>query len=91
MEAQITITDTHTHLYAEEFDQDRNEMMQRALDAGVSRFFIPAIDITCTQAMYDLENDYPENYPSHTLGAVPSSRIHFQDNRFLSRTWLVYK
>lgn len=61
MEAQITITDTHTHLYAEEFDQDRNEMMQRALDAGVSRFFIPAIDSTCTQAMYDLENDYPEN------------------------------
>ena len=61
MEAQITITDTHTHLYAEEFDQDRNEMMQRAMDAGVSRFFIPAIDSTCTQAMYDLENNYPEN------------------------------
>jgi Tat protein secretion system quality control protein TatD with DNase activity len=61
LEAQITITDTHTHLYAEEFDQDRNEMMQRAMDAGVSRFFIPAIDSTCTQAMYDLENNYPEN------------------------------
>ena len=61
MEAQITITDTHTHLYAEEFDQDRNEMMQRAMHAGVSRFFIPAIDSTCTQAMYDLENNYPEN------------------------------
>jgi len=56
-----TITDTHTHLYSEEFDQDRNEMMQRAMDAGVSRFFIPAIDSTCTQAMYDLENNYPVN------------------------------
>jgi Tat protein secretion system quality control protein TatD with DNase activity len=31
------------------------------MDAGVSRFFIPAIDSTCTQAMYDLENNYPEN------------------------------
>ncbi len=61
METNITITDTHTHLYAEEFDQDRNEMMQRAINAGVSRFFIPAIDSTCTQAMYDLENNYPEN------------------------------
>ena len=61
METTTTITDTHTHLYAEEFDQDRNEMMQRAMDAGVSRFFIPAIDSTCTQAMYDLENNYPEN------------------------------
>lgn len=61
METQIIITDTHTHLYADEFDLDRNEMMQRAMDAGVSRFFIPAIDSTCTQAMYDLEKNYPEN------------------------------
>ena len=61
MTTNITITDTHTHLYAEEFDQDRNEMMQRAMDAGVSRFFIPAIDSTCTQAMYNLEHNYPEN------------------------------
>lgn len=55
------ITDTHTHLYSEEFEQDRNEMIQRAIDAGVSRFFIPAIDSTCTEAMYELEKNYPEN------------------------------
>ena len=60
MKATITITDTHTHLYSEEFDQDRNEMIQRAIDAGVSRFFIPAIDSTCTEAMYDLERNYPD-------------------------------
>lgn len=57
----MILTDTHTHLYAEEFDQDRGEMIQRAINAGVSRFFIPAIDSTCTQAMYDLEQDFPEN------------------------------
>ncbi|MCZ8229957.1 TatD family hydrolase [Flavobacterium sp.] len=57
----MILTDTHTHLYAEEFDQDRSEMIQRAINAGVSRFFIPAIDSTCTQAMYDLEQDFPEN------------------------------
>jgi TatD DNase family protein len=51
----MTITDTHTHLYSEEFDQDRDEMIQRALNKGISRFFIPAIDSTYTQAMYDLE------------------------------------
>jgi TatD DNase family protein len=55
------ITDTHTHLYSEEFDQDRGEMIQRAIDAGVSRFFIPAIDAACTQSMYDLEQKYPDN------------------------------
>ena len=55
------ITDTHTHLYSEEFDHDRNEMIQNAIDAGVSRFFIPAIDSTCTAAMYDLEKAFPDH------------------------------
>jgi TatD DNase family protein len=57
----MTITDTHTHLYSEEFDQDRDEMMQRAIHSGVTRFFIPAIDSSCTQSMYDLEKNYPDN------------------------------
>ncbi|SCY27328.1 TatD family hydrolase [Flavobacterium caeni] len=55
------ITDTHTHLYSEAFADDRNAMMQRALDAGVTRFFVPAIDSGYTQAMYDLEQQYPHN------------------------------
>ena len=57
----MIITDTHTHLYSEEFDQDRDAMIQRALNAGVSRFFIPAIDSTCTASMYELEKSYPDN------------------------------
>jgi TatD DNase family protein len=57
----MTITDTHTHLYAEEFDIDRNEMIQRAINSGVSRFFIPAIDSNSIQKMYELEANYPEN------------------------------
>ena len=57
----MIITDTHTHLYSEEFDQDRDEMIQRALSNGVSRFFIPAIDSTCTKSMYELEEKYPDN------------------------------
>ena len=57
----MILTDTHTHLYAKEFDLDRNEMMQRTISKGVTRFFVPAIDSTCTKAMYDLEENYPEN------------------------------
>ena len=57
----MTFTDTHTHLYSEEFQTDQAEMMQRALAAGVSRFFVPAIDSSCTQAMYELESLYPEH------------------------------
>ena len=53
-------TDTHTHLYSEEFQADQAEMMQRALAVGVTRFFVPAIDSSCTQAMFELEANYPE-------------------------------
>lgn len=57
----MIITDTHTHLYSEEFDEDRSEMIQRAILKGVTRFFIPAIDSTYTDSMYELEKNYPEN------------------------------
>ena len=49
------LTDTHTHLYSEAFDLDRDTVMQQAKDMGVSRFFIPAIDSSYAKAMYDLE------------------------------------
>ena len=55
------ITDTHTHLYSEQFDEDREAMINRAKDAGVSRFFIPAIDASYTQRMLDLEEKYPND------------------------------
>ena len=57
----MQLTDTHTHLYSEEFNDDREQMIQRAIDSGVSRFFIPAIDSTCTTAMYDLEKNHPNH------------------------------
>ncbi|ULC59468.1 TatD family hydrolase [Flaviramulus sp. BrNp1-15] len=57
----MIITDTHTHLYSEAFDDDRDEMIKRAIKQGISRFFIPAIDSTYTEAMLQLEKDYPEH------------------------------
>lgn len=72
----MVITDTHTHLYSNEFDNDRNEMIQRALDVGVSRFFIPAIDSAYTQAMYELETAYPSTI-FLMMGLHPT---HVKDN-----------
>ncbi|WP_431132634.1 TatD family hydrolase [Psychroserpens mesophilus] len=57
----MTITDTHTHLYSDAFNEDRKEMIQRALNANVSRFFIPAIDSSHTKSMLQLETDYPDH------------------------------
>lgn len=50
--------DTHTHLYSEEFDGDRSEMIQRALDKGISKFFLPAIDSGYHENMLTLESEY---------------------------------
>ena len=52
--------DTHTHLYSEEFDKDRAEMIARAKAAGVTRCFIPAIDSSYTERMFQLKNEYPD-------------------------------
>ncbi|MHA6278750.1 TatD family hydrolase [Salinimicrobium sp. CAU 1759] len=57
----MTITDTHTHLYSESFDEDRSEMIKRAIDANITRFFIPAIDSEYVEAMYALEKEFPEH------------------------------
>lgn len=57
----MILTDTHTHLYSEEFNEDRGLMIQRAIDAGVKRFFVPSIDSSYTQKMYELEAQYPDN------------------------------
>lgn len=68
----MIITDTHTHLYSEAFNEDRTEVIQRAIDNNVKRFFIPAIDSETTQAMYDLEKQFPEHVFS-MMGLHPTS------------------
>lgn len=66
------LTDTHTHLYSEAFKEDRTEMIQRALDLGITRFFIPAIDSSYTESMYQLEAAYP-NEIFLMMGLHPTS------------------
>ena len=52
--------DTHTHLYSEEFDNDFSEMLQRAINKGVTEFYLPAIDSESHRKMIDLETQYPD-------------------------------
>ncbi len=82
----MIITDTHTHLYSEAFDEDRATMIQRALDENVSRFFIPAIDSTYTEAMLQLEKDFPEHiflmmglHPTHVKENFKDELAHVED------------
>ena len=52
-------TDSHTHLYLKAFSGDRDDMVKRALKAGVTRIFLPNIDSTTTRAMFSLAGQYP--------------------------------
>jgi len=87
----MVLTDTHTHLYSSQFDEDRDEMMKRALEAGVKRFFIPAIDSGYCNAMYNLEKKYPENV-FLMMGLHPTSvkenyleELKFLEDQFAER------
>lgn len=54
------IIDTHSHLYSNTFNTDREEAYQRARDAGVERIYLPAIDSESTEAMLALESAHPD-------------------------------
>lgn len=51
--------DTHAHLYHNQFKGDRAAMVQRALDAGVKKLFLPNIDQESIEAMDALAEAYP--------------------------------
>ena len=57
----MKLIDTHTHLYVEAFDEDRDEVIQKAIKKGVDRFYLPSIDSSYTDRMLDLEKKYPDH------------------------------
>lgn len=82
------ITDTHTHLYSEQFDDDRASMIHRAKEAGVSRFFIPAIDSSNTDRMLSLEQEFPEDVYL-MMGLHPTSvKENYLEELEHVKTWL---
>lgn len=64
--------DTHTHLYASKFKEDRAAVLARAKDAGVSLALLPAIDSGSHQSMLELEAAYPD-YCLAMIGLHPVS------------------
>lgn len=56
----MILTDTHSHLYEPEFDADREEALARAVDAGVGRLLLPAIDSASHERLFDLCRRHPD-------------------------------
>jgi len=68
----MLFTDTHIHLYASEFDSDRDLLIEQAGTQGVNRFFLPNIDSTSVDIMLSLEKRYPK-YCFAMMGLHPCS------------------
>ena len=72
MKFYMELIDTHCHLYVNAFAEDIDDIIQRAREAGVVRFYLPAIDIDSEKALLELEKRYP-NICFAMQGLHPSS------------------
>jgi len=84
----MNFIDTHAHLYANAFDKDREEVMKRALKAGLRRFYLPAIDSETHDSMLEMELSYP-GVCIAMMGLHPCSvKENFQEELDLVENWL---
>lgn len=72
------LIDTHCHLDFERFDADRDEVVQRALDAGVTRIIVPGLDLQNCRDVLRLADAYTAVYAA--VGVHPNSTVDWQDN-----------
>jgi TatD DNase family protein len=81
----MKLIDTHTHLYLEAFDEDRDQVIKRAIRLGVERFYLPAIDSTYTSRMLNLQRKYPDHirlmmglHPTHVKENYKEELLHVE-------------
>lgn len=53
--------DTHTHLFSDQFNEDRTDVVKRAIDSGITKLLLPNIDESSLKPMFDLVAQFPEN------------------------------
>lgn len=85
----MTYIDTHAHLYLEQFDEDRNEIIQRSFDSGVKKIFLPNVDISTVPKMEQMTKDYPDICYS-MMGIHPCSVVKEWESQ-LEETKSLYK
>ena len=66
------LIDTHSHIYDEAFDDDRKEVVERAVAEGVERIILPAIDGESNERLFDMCREYGD-YVVPLMGLHPTS------------------
>jgi TatD DNase family protein len=83
----MQFVDTHTHLYSEEFKEDRKAIVEKAIKNGVNHLFLPNVDVDSIQPMLDLVWDFPE-YCFPMMGLHPCSvNEHVEAHLFQIQKW----
>jgi len=72
------LTDTHCHLDFNKFDEDRAAVLQRALDAGVTRILIPALDYESSLVGIKLAESHPNIFAA--VGFHPTDLDKWADS-----------
>ena len=84
----MILTDTHTHLYSEQFDNDIDTVITNCIDNGITRLFLPNIDSESIDGMLQLEEKYPNNCFS-TMGLHPTSvKENYKEELAIVKSWL---
>jgi TatD DNase family protein len=83
-----TWVDTHAHIYLDEFKPDRHDAIQRAIENGVTRIFMPNIDHTSIDDMLEVEAKYPDHCVP-MMGLHPCSvKKGFERELYLIEEWV---
>lgn len=79
--------DTHAHIYSEEFDADRREVLTACRERGVAKIFMPNIDHTSIDAMLEVESRFENCYAM--MGLHPCSvKKDFEKELYQVEQWL---
>ncbi len=80
--------DTHTHLYSEEFNEDRTAAINTAINNSVTKLYLPNIDSNSIDGMLQLEKEFPDNCFA-MMGLHPCSvKENYLDELTIVKKWL---
>ncbi|NVO03889.1 MAG: TatD family hydrolase [Bacteroidetes bacterium] len=84
----MILADSHTHLYLEEFNNDRNLVIEKAIFEGVKYLFLPNIDSGFIDSMLNVCKEFPENcFPM--IGLHPTSvKENYKSELSIMENWL---
>jgi TatD DNase family protein len=84
----LKLIDTHAHIYTEDFDADREDMLTRCEDQGIDKIFMPNVDHTSIDRMMEVELKHPKRCFS-MMGLHPCSiKREFENELYLVEQWL---